>query len=191
MAVEMAHLLEDLGCGAAHVVGLSMGGTIAQQFALDHPHLTRRLVLVSTFAVLQPGSLKGWYYFLQRLLVVNTLGLPAQARLVAQRIFPHEDQAQLRELLVETVSRANPRAYRKAMAALGMFNSMKRLGRITAPTLVVTGEEDTTVPPPRQRALVEGIPGARQVLIAEGGHAVPIDQADKFNAELLAFLGAS
>ncbi len=147
MAAEIANLLEDLRCGAAHVVGLSMGGTIAQQFALDHPHLTRRLVLVSTFAVLQPGSLKGWYYFLQRLLVVNTLGLPAQARLVAQRIFPHEDQAQLRELLVETVSRADPRAYRKAMAALGMFNSLKRLGEITAPTLVVTGEEDTTVPP--------------------------------------------
>jgi pimeloyl-ACP methyl ester carboxylesterase len=77
------------------------------------------------------------------------------------------------------------------MAALGMFNSLKRLGEITAPTLVVTGEEDTTVPPARQRVLVDGIPGARQVLIANGGHAVPIDQAERFNAELLAFLGTS
>jgi 3-oxoadipate enol-lactonase len=191
MASEMAELLDDLRCEAAHVVGLSMGGTIAQQFALDHPHLTRRLVLVSTFAVLQPGSLKGCYYFLQRLLVVNTLGLPAQARLVAQRIFPHKDQAQLRELLVETVSRADPRAYRKAMAALAMFNSLKRLGKITAPTLVVTGEEDTTIPPSRQQSLVDGIPAAQQVLIANGGHAVPVDQAERFNVELLAFLGTS
>ena len=191
MAAEMAILLEDLRCGAAHVVGLSMGGTIAQQFALDHPHLTRKLVLVSTFAVLRPGSLKGWLYFLQRFFVVNMLGLPVQARLVAQRIFPRPDQAQLRDIFLQTISQADPRAYRKAMLSLGLFNSMKRLGEITAPTLVVTGEEDTTVPPSRQRALVEGIPAARQVLIANGGHAVPVDQAERFNAELLAFLSKS
>jgi pimeloyl-ACP methyl ester carboxylesterase len=77
------------------------------------------------------------------------------------------------------------------MAALALFNSLNRLREITAPTLVVTGEEDTTVPPTRQRSLVDGIPAARQVLIAHGGHALPVDQVERFNAELLAFLGTS
>jgi pimeloyl-ACP methyl ester carboxylesterase len=188
IAAELASLLEELQTGPAHVVGLSMGGTIAQQFALDFPQLTRRLVLVSTFSVLRPDTLSGWFYFIQRLVVVNTLGLPAQARLVAQRIFPAPHQEYLREILVETISNADPRAYRKAMASLGLFNSMKRLGEIKVPTLVVTGADDTTVTPARQRLLVDGIPAARQVIVPHAGHAVPVDQAERFNRELLAFL---
>ena len=191
VAAENAGLLEELQTGAAHVVGLSMGGTIAQQFALDFPHLTRSLVLVSTFAVLRPGTLSGWFYFIQRFIMVNTLGLPAQAKVVAKRIFPGPGNRQLREMLVETISRADPRAYRKAMASLGMFNSMKRLGEIKAPTLVVTGADDTTVNPARQKLLAEGIRAARQVIITDAGHAVPVDQAERFNRELLAFLGNS
>lgn len=191
MAAELASLLEKLQTGPAHVVGLSMGGTIAQQFALETPHLTRSLVLVSTFAVLRPDSLSGWYYFLQRLILVNTRGLPAQANVVAQRIFPDPRHAQLREMLVETISHADPRAYRKAMASLGLFNSVKRLGEIKVPTLVVTGANDTTVTPARQRILVEGIPASRQVIIPDAGHAVPVDQAERFNRELLEFLAAS
>ena len=188
VADEMADLLEELKTGPAHVVGLSMGGTIAQQFALDHPHLTRRLVLVSTFSVLRPESLGGWFYFLQRFLVINSLGLPAQAKVVARRIFPRADQEAMREILVETISRADPRAYRRAMTSLGLFNSVKRLAQIQAPTLVVTGDQDTTVPPSRQSLLAAGIPGARQVIIPGGGHAVAVDRAEVFNRELLSFL---
>jgi 3-oxoadipate enol-lactonase len=189
MAAEMVGLIQELGSGPAHVVGLSMGGIIAQQFALDTPALTRKLVLVSTFAFLLPDSLNGWLYFLQRFILVNTLGLPAQARTVARRIFPDPDKATLREMLVETVSHADPRAYRGAMTSLGLFNSVKRLGEIKAPTLVVTGEEDTTVSPDRQRLLLNGIPNARQVLIPDAGHAAPVDQSEIFNRELLEFLG--
>ncbi|HEY5159281.1 MAG TPA: alpha/beta fold hydrolase [Anaerolineales bacterium] len=189
VAAEMAGLIQELGSGPAHVVGLSMGGIIAQQFALDTPALTRKLVLVSTFAILLPDSLNGWLYFLQRFILVNTLGLSAQARAVAWRIFPDPDNATLRGMLVETISHADPRAYRRAMTALGLFNSVKRLGEIKAPTLVMTGKDDTTVSPDRQHLLVNGIPDARQVLIPDAGHAVPVDQSEIFNRELLEFLG--
>jgi 3-oxoadipate enol-lactonase len=189
MAAELAGLIEELGVGPVHVVSLSMGGTIAQQFALDYPYLTLKLVLVSTFAILRPETLNGWLYFLQRFILVNTLGLPAQAKAVSRRVFPRLQDEPLREMLVETISHADPRAYRKAMASLGLFNSVKRLGEIKVPTLVVTGKDDTTVTPARQQLLVNGIPGARQVLIPEAGHAVPVDQAEMFNRELLNFLG--
>jgi pimeloyl-ACP methyl ester carboxylesterase len=191
VAADMAGLLDELKTGPAHVVGLSLGGTIAQQFALDTPHLTLKLVLVSTFAVLRPGNLSGWLYFLRRFFLVNTLGLPAQSRVVAKRIFPDPRHEQLRMILMETISSADPRAYRKAMASLGLFNSVRRLGEIKAPTLVITGANDTTVSPARQRLLVECIPNARQVVILNGGHAVPVDQGDRFNQELLAFLGSN
>jgi 3-oxoadipate enol-lactonase len=188
VAAGMGDLLDELQTGPAHVVGISLGGTIAQQFALDMPGLTRKLVLVSTFAVLRPDNLSGWWYFLQRFILVNTLGLPAQAKVVAQRIFPDPGHESLRSILVETITQADPRAYRKAMLSLGLFNSVKRLKEIQVPTLVVTGADDTTVIPARQRLLVEGIPYAQQVIIPAAGHAVPVDQPDRFNQELLKFL---
>jgi 3-oxoadipate enol-lactonase len=188
MAAEMAGLVEELKCGAVHVVGLSMGGTIAQQFALDHPDLTHKLVLVSTFAALRPESLEGWIYFINRLILVNTLGLRAQAKAVALRIFPEPSNAEFRNLLIETISKADPRAYRKAMTSLGLFNSVKRLGEIQAPTLVVMGEKDTTVSPSRQQVLADGIANSSRLIIVNAGHAAPVDQPEIFNRNLLAFL---
>ena len=187
-AAQMAGLLGELGTGPVHVVGLSMGGVIAQQFALDFPQLTRKLVLVSTFSALRPETLGGWGYFAQRAGVVLFMGLNVQARLVSRRLFPDPKDEPLREMFISIVSRANPRAYRRAMLSLGWFDSRKWLGDIKAPTLVVTGADDTTVSPARQRLLVEGIPGARQVVIPQAGHAVSVDQAEIFNASLLEFL---
>jgi 3-oxoadipate enol-lactonase len=190
VAAQLAAMLEELHTGPVHVVGLSMGGVIAQQFALDFPQLTRKLVLASTFSVLRPENLNGWFYFLQRFLVVNTLGLPAQAKVVARRLFPEEQNAPLREMLIRIISQADPRAYRKAMFCLGTFDSRKWLANLVAPTLVVTGADDTTVSPARQKLLVGGIPGARQIVIPSAGHAVSIDQAEAFNRALLEFIRA-
>ena len=188
VAARMVQLLEELGTGPAHVVGLSMGGVIAQQLALDFPRVVKKLVLVSTFAFLQPDTFSGWVYFMRRALLVSTLGLPAQARLVARRVFPAEENGPLREMLVETISQANPRAYRRAMFSLGTFDSRRRLREIQVPTLVVTGADDTTVIPARQKRLAEAIPGAVQQIIPRAGHAVPVDQAESFNRLLLDFL---
>jgi pimeloyl-ACP methyl ester carboxylesterase len=188
MAAGMASLLDGLQTGPVDVVGLSMGGTIAQQIALDYPQLVNKLVLASTFAVLRPDSSHGWLYFIRRFLLVNTLGLSAQAKVVAEHVFPDPGNEQLRKMLIDCVTRADPRAYRGAMVSLGLFNSVRRLKRIVAPTLVVTGTKDSTVTPARQQLLVEKIGGARQVVIQEAGHAVPIDQSDVFNRTLLEFL---
>ena len=188
VAVQMSDLLGELGSGPAHIVGLSMGGVIAQQFALDFPQLTRKLVLVSTFTVLRPQGLKGWAYFIRRAAALLTRGMNAQAQVVARHIFPEPQDEGLREMYLASVRRANPQAYRRAMLALGSFDSSKRLGEIHAPTLVISGSEDGTIPPERQKKLSEGIPSARQVIIPKAGHAVSVDQAERFNQLLLDFL---
>lgn len=188
VAADLAALLDELGTGPAHVVGLSMGGVIAQQFARAYPHLVRKLVLVSTFSALRPDDLSGWLYFLRRMVAVNLFGLRTQARVVAGRIFPYAEQAPLREILVETICRADPRAYRAAMRALGLFDSRPWLAEIKAPTLVVAGSADTTVSLARQELLAKGIPAARQVIVQGGGHALPVDHAEEFNRILVGFL---
>ncbi len=188
VAGQMMELIGELGTGPAHVIGLSMGGVIAQQFALEFLHLTRKLVLASTFAVLRPRNLNNWAYFLLRAASLLTLGLDAQAQIVARRIFPRPQDQALRDMVRAVVGRADPRAYRRAMLSLGLFDSRKRLREIKIPTLVITGSEDTTIPPDRQRELALGIPSARQVLITQAGHAVSVDQHEQFNQVLVDFL---
>ena len=188
VAGQMARLLEELGTGPVHVVGLSMGGVIAQQFVLDFPQLTKKLVLVSTFSVLRPEDLSGWAYFIRRAASVLTRGPEAQAQVVARRLFPEPKDQELRTQFIAIVARADRRAYRRAMAALGLFDSSNRLHEIRTPTLVITGADDSTVSPARQELLAQGIPGARQVLIAHAGHAVSVDQPEQFNRALLEFL---
>ncbi len=188
VAAELAGLLRELETGPAHVVGLSMGGVIAQQFAFDYPELVRKLALVSTFSVLRPNNLSQWLYFFQRLVVVHLVGLEQQSKIVARRVFPAPEQESLREMAAAQIARADPRAYRAAMRHLGLFDSRKRLAGIRIPTLVITGADDSTVSPARQELLAISIPGVRQVVIAGGGHAVAIDQAEAFNRGLIDFL---
>jgi len=191
VAQSMADLLAELQTGPAHIVGISMGGVIAQQIAFDFPQWIRKLVLVNTFTALRPERVGSWLYLLGRFAMVHTLGLPAQAKVVARRIFALAEQEELRQMLITTITQSDPRAYRAAMRALALFDSRKRLAEVRIPTLVITGDRDTTVPPPRQKLLVEGISGARQVVIPNAGHAVSVEQPEAFNRELVAFLQES
>ena len=165
-----------------------MGGTMALQLTLDFPHHVKRLVLVNTFARLQLASPLVLPYFALRFLLVHTLGLPVQARQVAKRLFPLPEQEPLRQALIEQILQADPRAYRAAMRALARFNVYQRLPEIQAPTLVITGERDTTVPPANQHVLAAGIRAARQVTVPAAGHAVTVEKPAEFNHLLIDFL---
>jgi pimeloyl-ACP methyl ester carboxylesterase len=183
-----AELITSLGLAAVHVVGVSMGGAQALQYALDHPQGVERLVLVNTFAHLRPRASNTWAYFALRVLLVGTLGLHTQANFIAQRIFIKPDQEILRQLLVEEVCQADRRGYRAAMLAIARYDVRKRLGEIRCPTLVMTGDRDTTVDLVLQTSLAQTIPGARQVFLKDTGHAAPVESAEIFNAWLLDFL---
>ncbi len=105
-------------------------------------------------------------------------------------MFPRPEHAAHRDLLVRRIVESDPVAYAAAMRALVGFDARDRLAEIRAPTLVVTGARDTTVPPAVQAELARGIPGARHVVIDGGGHAVVVDQAEAFNRAVLEFLRA-
>jgi pimeloyl-ACP methyl ester carboxylesterase len=190
MAHDVAALIRTVIAGPVHVAGLSMGGTVALHLALEHPQLIDRLVLINTCARLRPQRLDGWLSYALRYLYLASLSMPSQGRLVARNTFPHPHQAELRRHLAEQIAQADRHGYLAALWSLGCYNVLPRLPEIQAPTLVVTGGRDHILPPARQRDLVEGIRGARQVILPEGGHGVTADQAESFNRVLLDFLGS-
>lgn len=106
----------------------------------------------------------------------------------AWRIFPHPDQELLRENLARWIAQTNPCAYRSALRSLMRFETMSGLSELRMPVLVITGAEDTTVPPSVQYALARGIPGARHIVVEGSGHGVIADNPDTFNCILLEFL---
>lgn len=188
MAGDVAGLLTALAVDAAHVVGLSLGGLVAQALAIEHPARVRSLVLVNTFARLRPQGLRGWVYLLYRALAMAVGGLEAQAEVVARGVFPRPEQEPLRQLLAARLKANDPAAYRAVMRAIMRFDSRRDLGRIAAPTLVIAGADDTTVSLAAKRELAAGIPGARLEIVPNSGHATPLDQPEVFNRLLVEFL---
>jgi pimeloyl-ACP methyl ester carboxylesterase len=188
LAADMAALMNALDLEQAHLVGISLGGTVALAFAMAFPEKVDKLLLVNTAAWILPDDLRTWLYYAVRLFVVFTLGIPRQSRIVSQRIFPEPDQAPFRRMLEEQIQQADPRAYRGTMLALARFDARPRLKHISAPTLVITGDRDTTIRRDRQRQLAAGIPHARHVVIKGAGHAVTVEKPAEINPIMIDFL---
>ena len=188
MAKDFAILIQSFHVKPVHVVGISMGGTHALQLVLDNPDLIKSLVLVNTFASLQPKKVSLWIYYGIRLFLLHTMGIPTQAKFVAKKIFPRQEQEFERQELIKQIMQANPSAYRAVMRSFANFNLVSRLNEIKTPTLVITAEQDDTVSPENQKILAEKIVGARQIFVANSGHAVIVDQPELFNRILLDFL---
>jgi 3-oxoadipate enol-lactonase len=188
MAADVACLLDALGIRHTHVVGLSMGGCMAQQLTLDDPARVRSLTFVNTFARFDLGELGNATLLMFRMGILGVLGLPAQARFVAARMFPKPEQAQLRTLAAERIASNDMATYIRLLLAISTFNVSHRLSEITCPALVIAGDRDTTVPLRAKQFLAAHIPGARFELVADSGHATPIDQPDVFNGLVMGFV---
>ena len=188
IAAVFADLADYLQIQSFIPIGISMGGTHALQLALDYPKKVNKLVLVNTFSRLEFSNPASLPYFALRFLLVHTLGLHTQARTVAKRIFSQPEQEFLRTEFIAQVVQADPKTYRSAMRSLARFNVVHRLHEIQCPTLVISGERDTTVPLKSQTRLAKSIPNARQIIIPNSGHAVTVEQYQAFNQVLLDFL---
>ena len=188
LAGDVTGIMDALGVERAHLVGLSLGGCVAQQIALDCPARVRSLTLVNTFARLDSGEPRTALLVALRMGILGILGLPTQAHFVAARLFPKPEQAPLRQIAAQRIAANDPPTYRRMLVAIKRFDVRDRLGEIRCPTLVIAGERDTTVPLRAKRFLAAHIPGARLEIVADSGHATPVDQPDAFNELLTRFL---
>ena len=186
MADDALAVLDAAGAASAHVYGVSLGGAIALQLALDHPGRVRSLILGCTAASAEGvprGALLTRVRSLLPAAVLNRMawtllygpGTPAARRA--------EDQQIVRR------TRCSGRGRRGQLAGAAGFDVTGRLGEIRIPALVMHGAKDRIVPAASAQRLVGGIAGARLVMFPDGGHAYITDVAQAANQEALHFLG--
>lgn len=191
MADDVAALLGQLDATPAHLIGLSLGGCVAQAVALRHPEGIRSLTLVNTFARLQPAGWSGAGRLLKRLWLMCFAPMTANAAYITEGLFPKPEQAPLRAIAAASLSQNSRRTYFAAIRALLAFDVRAQVPTLHCPTLVVAGDRDTTVGLAAKRELQRLIPDARLLVVADSGHATPYDQFETFNRAVLAFLNSA
>lgn len=188
MAQDMINLTDSLSLENFHLVGISLGGTVALKLVLAKPEKVNSMVITNSFAKLQPKKLSLWVFYVIRLILVHLIGIDTQARYVADRLFPKPEQQDLRSAFREQVNQANPHGYRSTMRSLALFDVTSEVRNIDVPAVVITGEKDSVVPPASQTELAELIPGTQQIFIPDAGHAVIVEKPDAYNQVICDFL---
>ena len=189
MAQDAASVLDAAGLAAAHVIGASMGGMIAQELALRHPKRVMSLMLGCTS---YGGLLARWPSFSHapRNMPLNEDAQMSREFALIPMLYSPSTSLDLiaEDMRVRASCRWSYRGFWGQFGGILMWHSYRRLPRIKAPTLVVHGEDDKLVPPANGRAVANRIPGARFELLPKAGHILMTDQAEACMRLMLEFL---
>lgn len=186
-AADTAELITSLGIAPVHVVGLSLGGMIAFQLAVDAPDLVRSLVIVNSGPEFIVRTFKERLGVIQRELIVRLLGMRKMGEILSKRLFPRPEHEELRRQFVERWAQNDKRAYLHSLRAIVGWSVADRLSTIRCPTLVIAADKDYT-PVSLKEAYVARMPQARLVVIPDSRHATPVERPERFNEALMAFL---
>ena len=190
MASDAAAVLGAAKVNAAHIFGVSMGGMIAQEFALQYPQKVRSLILGCTAAG-GPEAVRAEPAVLQ-VLMTRSPSPDKFAKAIGPFIYDRGTPPKLIEEDTEVRRKWYPTAdaYSAQLQAILAWESYSRIAQITQPTLVLHGENDKLVPPENGKLIAARISGAKLVLIANASHIFLTDQTAAAHTAILDFLGA-
>lgn len=186
-ASDVAAFIEALDIAPAHIVGISMGGMIAFQLAVDRPDLIRSMVIVNSGPEVVPHTLKEYWFVASRLLLVYLFSMRKIGEVIGGGLFPKPEQVKARQQFVERWAENDKRAYVAAMRAIVGWSVTEHLPKMNIPTLILTGDRDNTTVEAKEKYMAK-LPQAELVVIENSGHASPVDQPELFNEALMAYL---
>jgi pimeloyl-ACP methyl ester carboxylesterase len=191
MAEDALAVLDALDVARAHVVGVSMGGMIAQELAIRHPSRVGRLVLAMSFA--RPDPIRRT--FLLHRSWARAHGATPTDESVASLPWllsaaTMRDPPRLAEVLalVATMPFMSAEAYARQIDAILEHVTLDRLPAVAAPTLVLAAAEDVLTPPFLSEEIAGAVPGARLEVLPRGNHAALIEYPDDFRDAVLDWL---
>jgi 3-oxoadipate enol-lactonase len=191
MASDAAAVLDAAKEESAHIFGISMGGMIAQEFALKYPHRVRSLILGCTAAG-GPTAVRAEPEATRMLMTRDKMTPEQAAEAAAPFIY---DSCTPRSLIDEDLAVRRPwfpcpEAYVAQLQGILAWEAYTRLPGIGVPTLVIHGESDRLVPPGNATIIAERIPGAELVTIPHASHLFFTDQPAVAHGHILRFLDA-
>jgi 3-oxoadipate enol-lactonase len=189
MAEDAKAVLDGAGVPAAHVIGASMGGMIAQELALRFPARVRSMVLACTT---HGGLLSRWPAFMRPSRGIHPPRADRFERMYRFIPWLYGDSTPLERIEEDIEIRSDCRwcyqGFVSQLAGIMLWSSYRRLPRIRVPTLVVHGDRDCIVAPQNGRVVAARIPGAQFLLIPGAGHMLVTDQPELCQNAVLNFL---
>ena len=190
-ADDTAGLLKAIQIPRAHILGASLGGLIAQEFALDYPEMVNKFILVSTnFG--GPNAIP-----MPRETILESMKRTGDPETDIRNNFKLFTSAEWQQANPEVVNEyvqwrvAHPQpvaAYQRQAMSVLPYNAEDRVARITAPTLIMHGDFDRVVPVGNASLLAAKIPGSKLMIFPNGNHAFTIEMPEQFNAAVVEFL---
>jgi 3-oxoadipate enol-lactonase len=190
MAEDTAGLMDALGIGQAYVLGVSMGGAIAQELVLRHPDKVYKLILLSTvgqFARFRVSILEiGKFVMMHNpeMFPIFVLSLCMTHDFLKNA----EAVDQMIGFLRNPPAPQSPEAYTRQNDAIRAFDALERLKVVKVPTLVLVGDQDILTPPWAARELASAIPGAKLHILEGGGHGAMWEIPEKISHAVIEFL---
>jgi pimeloyl-ACP methyl ester carboxylesterase len=191
MADDALALCDELQLESFHLLGVSMGGAIAQHMALAQVERLRSLTLcVSWAGTGRYGAERG------RVLGATAERMPIEQHVemlllltMSEAFYENREAADyLRGVMLRNPNRQSPAAFARQAQASGRHDVRERIGTLSAPAHVIGAERDVLVPVWKSRELAELIPGAKLTVIDGAAHGVNLERAEEFNRAVLDFL---
>ncbi len=191
MARDGLALADALELDSFHLLGVSMGGAIAQEMALAAPERLRTLTLAVTFAAggCWARTLSGvWGARVERMSLeerVDELMLLCLSEAFYENA---EGVAFLRDMMLQNPNPQPPEAFARQLDASSRHDARERLGELAVPTHVIGAEHDILVPVWKSREVADLIPGAKLTLLDACPHGLNLERAEEFNRGVLDFI---
>lgn len=182
LAGDVLAVLDDLGIEQAGYAGISLGGMIGIWLAAHAPERITSLGLLSTSAHLDPGPWR------ERITAVRSGGTAAVADATMEHCFSrryrdaHPDHL---DNLTATLAKVDDEAYIAYCEAIASTDLRGELAKISLPTLVMAGADDTITPPEHAREIADTISDTRMVVVSEVQHLIPVERPGAVSRRLL------
>jgi len=188
LAEDIKLLLDRLGVEECHFVGISLGGMIAQMFAVNYPERLKSLVPCDTVSKVPADAVPVWE---ERIQAAETEGMEVQVEPTMQRWLTEdfrENNPAINEHIKKMIANTPVPGFVGCCRAIADFDVSDEIPNITVPTQVMVGEDDPGTPVSMARAIQDAIPGAGLEIIPGARHLCNIETAQEFNQRLSNFL---